>query len=176
MLKKGQRVQINSGGKWASGAYDGMTAICLDDSISEFDIVDIKLDTGIVIFPADLEYLTPVEPSIDNLMVGDVVECQLVDGHKKYTNQKVNILGILNDDCIFTDYWKIISKKQLKEWNCKVISPSPSKTVLTKKMIAYKFNIDEDDMEIINQHCIHEPDLTTSSSIAICKKCGQYIN
>lgn len=137
MIKKGTRVRIESGGKERCGGYDGRIGIVLDEPNSIYDMVGIKLDIGnIDIF--EEEHLTPVEPSIDNLMVGDVV------GHENY---QTTIKFIGNDDCIFTSNKVWHSKKDFKDSQMRVISPSP-KTTLTKKEIAAKFGIEEDNMEI----------------------------
>lgn len=148
MLKKGQRVQINSGGSYYGGLYDGRTAITSE----EFDDEDgyhyglVILDIG---FAGKLEEynLTPVEPSIDNLMVGDVVKNNEDDAKK--------IVFIGNNDFIVsssTEYESLhfMSKKNMIHHGYKVIFPPKDKVILTKKMISDKFGIDESLLEITN--------------------------
>ncbi len=105
------------------------------------------LDIGISV-PMTEDDLTPVEPSIDNLMVGDVVERDTLSG----IEGRLDVLFIGNDDYIaLTDGGDIIhySKGYLKSSGYKIISPSP-KTVLKRSEIAAKFDIEEDNMEITN--------------------------
>ncbi len=125
LKKKGQRVKINSGGEYFAGGYDNRIATVLeDDSYKPF----IKTDTGECISPND-SFLTPVEPSIDNLMVGDVVEGQA---------KRAKVLFIGNDNFIIIEdsqwYW---SKQLLKENGYKVMSP---KTTMTIKEAEEKLN------------------------------------
>lgn len=136
MLKKGQRVKINSGGEDSGGGHDGKTGIILDEHMIGVDMKDVKLDNG-VIEAFDEDHLTPVEPSIDNLMVGDVVE---------HSECKYKVLFIGNDNFVTISrehpyHNKIMSshsKLELKAYGYKVISP---KTTMTIQEAEEKLNV-----------------------------------
>ena len=119
MLKKGQRVKINSGGDYC-GAYDERTGVTLDDC-HFMESVYVVLDIGQVIYNSSgKSNLTPVEPSIDNLMVGDVVD--LVG-----TIKVVTFIG--NDNHIVLEGGSILTKEYMNKYGYKVISPKLTMTI-----------------------------------------------
>lgn len=134
MLKKGQRVKINSGRNEYAGIFDGRIGIVMEDDVKTnstiYHNIYVHTDVGNALY-INPSYLTPVEPSIDNLMVGDVVVDEDVN---EYT---ISFIG--NDNFIALGS-TIFSKKELKDNRFKITPYSPKPT-MTLKEAEEKLNV-----------------------------------
>lgn len=95
--KKGTRVRIESGGKSYWGVYDGRIGVIIEESTS---VLYVLLDSGVVTY-INVKHLEETEPSIDNLMPGDV----LVDR----AGDEARVLAVVGDvflKSIWGDYEK----------------------------------------------------------------------
>lgn len=152
-FKEGDRVQINGYKGWKK-VYNGKVGIVLDD---DSNVPHVAISGVVESVPKFFEdKLTKVEPSIDTLCVGDVIEEK--DGMKR------KVLAMQGDLCGLSnfnghkEYFGWCTKHQLKEKEYTFSHhedglveqevEADEKTELTLKEVAEKFGVDVDALRI----------------------------
>jgi uncharacterized protein YodC (DUF2158 family) len=131
----GDRVRVESGGTYCYGGYDGVVGQVLSSEMYSY----VKLQSGQVrAFPED--DLTKVEPSLDTLMLGDV----LVDNTDDYLR---TVQGLMGNIVFYThsngeSYFESIEELKEYSWKLKSASTEAPVTTMTVEEVAKKLGID----------------------------------